>query len=182
MRNRLELAQHFADLGFKVGAEIGVAKGFFSMVLCQTIPGLKLYGIDPYIAYPFYHDFKHQHSIDRAERIARERLAPFFPNYTFIKEMSMDAVKHFDDGSLDFVFIDGNHKYDFVLQDIRAWEPKVRSGGIVSGHDYYKFRSGKVIKAVDEYVAETGVDLYVTEWDNDNPEPDNRQPSWYFVK
>ena len=94
----------------------------------------------------------------------------------------MDAVKDFADKSLDFVFIDGHHGYDYIKEDIREWSKKVRKGGIVSGHDYYLTPAGNmgVMDAVDEYVKEHGYDLKLTDWDKDNPVVDDRQPSWYF--
>ena len=48
----------------------------------------------------------------------------------------MDAVKDFDDESLDFVYIDGNHLYPAVKKDIDLWWPKVKAGGVMGGHDY----------------------------------------------
>jgi hypothetical protein len=182
MRDRLELAQHFADLGFKEGAEIGVCDGRYSEILCRTIPGLKLYGVDPYLAYVGYMDYREQPIFDRAYLNAKEKLDKF-PGFIWMKMMSEDAAKLIPDGSLDFVFIDANHKYDFVLGDIRAWEPKVRMGGIVSGHDYYNFRSGQVVKAVNDYAKESGVVLRVTEWQKYGTcHRDDRRPDWYFVK
>ena len=53
--------------------------------------------------------------------------------------------------SLDFVYIDGNHHFDFVMQDIIEWSKKVRAGGVVSGHDYYRFRNAGVVDAVNTY-------------------------------
>jgi hypothetical protein len=49
----------------------------------------------------------------------------------------MDAVKDFKDESLDFAFIDGNHSFEYVINDIAEWSKKVRVGGIISGHDYW---------------------------------------------
>ena len=49
---------------------------------------------------------------------------------------SVEMAESYEDDSLDFVFIDGDHRYEFVKADIEAWVPKVKSGGIVSGHDY----------------------------------------------
>ncbi|MEK6897374.1 MAG: hypothetical protein AABW93_02500, partial [Nanoarchaeota archaeon] len=46
MKNRQALARHFAKLGYRVGAEIGVCTGYYSNILCQTIPNLKLYDLD----------------------------------------------------------------------------------------------------------------------------------------
>lgn len=182
MKNRLELAKYFAELGFTTGAEIGTEKGRYAEALCRTIPNLKLYCIDYWESYPQYTDFVRPDTFRNIYKIARRKLAQY--NCVLIKKFSMDAVKDFADGSLDFVFIDGNHRYDFVRDDIRQWSKKVRKGGIVSGHDYYKTPHGNVgvINAVDEYVKEYGHELKLTDWDYSNPEPDNRQPSWYFTK
>jgi hypothetical protein len=49
----------------------------------------------------------------------------------------MEALTDFKDGSLDFVYIDGNHDFRHVAEDLFEWSKKVRSGGVVSGHDYY---------------------------------------------
>ena len=48
----------------------------------------------------------------------------------------MDALDDFEDNSLDFVYIDGNHTLPFIAMDIFGWEQKIRKGGIISGHDY----------------------------------------------
>ena len=56
--NRTILAQTFGELGFKVGAEIGVAEGIYSRVLFDNIPGLKLFGIDIWKNYPGYNELK----------------------------------------------------------------------------------------------------------------------------
>jgi len=61
----------------------------------------------------------------------------------------MDAVKVFDDESLDFIFIDGNHSFEFVTNDIAEWGKKVKKGGIISGHDYFRSRSGIYIHVKD---------------------------------
>ena len=48
----------------------------------------------------------------------------------------MDAVKFFDDKSLDFVYIDGNHEYSYVMEDLIFWFEKVKINGIMAGHDF----------------------------------------------
>lgn len=53
-----------------------------------------------------------------------------------IRGYSVEIAKTYQDDSLDFVFIDGDHRYECVAEDIKAWLPKVKSGGILSGHDY----------------------------------------------
>jgi len=62
---------------------------------------------------------------------------------------SHEAVDHVEDQSLDFVFIDAQHDYHSVKKDIELWAPKVKPGGLISGHDYDPKFPG-VIQAVDE--------------------------------
>lgn len=48
---------------------------------------------------------------------------------------SLEAVKRIPDESLDVVFIDADHRYRFVTEDIVVWYPKVKIGGLICGHD-----------------------------------------------
>ena len=66
---------------------------------------------------------------------------------TPIRKPSLQAAQDFADRSIDIVFIDAAHEYDPVKEDILAWLPKVKLGGILSGHDYL---CDGVKKAVDE--------------------------------
>lgn len=182
LKNRHELARHFNKLGFKKGAEVGVFDGYYSEILCREIPGLKLYSIDAWQAYSGYGDHMNQKRLTAAYEKAKERLAPY--NCELFQKFSVDAVNYFEDGSLDFVYIDANHGYQHVKEDIERWTPKVRKGGIVAGDDYYMMRSGNlgVIKAIHEYVDEHGYELQLTPWDLSNPKEDDQQPQWFFVQ
>jgi predicted O-methyltransferase YrrM len=53
-----------------------------------------------------------------------------------IRMESLKAAQLYSDNTIDVVFIDANHEYKYVLDDIEAWLPKVKSGGILAGHDY----------------------------------------------
>lgn len=66
-----------------------------------------------------------------------------------IRMTSLEASMLYEDESLDFVFIDASHKYEDVLDDIKAWYPKVKKGGIFAGHDYPSWPG--VVQAVDEF-------------------------------
>jgi predicted O-methyltransferase YrrM len=63
---------------------------------------------------------------------------------------SWDMAGAYQDASLDFVFVDGEHAYEAVKKDIAAWLPKVRPGGILAGHDYVHEEWSGVIRAVTE--------------------------------
>lgn len=133
---RGDLCRLFAELGYRRGAEIGVWAGEFSELLCRTIPGLELTCVDPWKAYKTYNERKNnQARLDGAYREAIARLAPF--DCTLLRMTSLDAAARIPDRSLDFVYVDSNHQEPFISQDLAAWMPKVRSGGILSGHDYH---------------------------------------------
>ena len=138
----------FTELGFRVGAEIGVNKGRFSKWICHQMRRVKpkLFLIDPYKSYKEYSEYLDQNEMDAIYAAAQVRLAKY--NCEFVKKMSMEAVKNFNDNSLDFVYIDGNHDYQYVVNDIAEWSKKVKPGGIVSGHDYSKYMF-QVVHAVN---------------------------------
>lgn len=155
---RSNLADWIHELDFKTGVEVGVANGYFSEILCKANPQMKLIGIDPWLPYAEYSDYKKQSTFNALENEAIEKLSKF-TNYEFMKEMSMDAVKKFEDNSLDFVFIDANHKDPYITQDIEEWSKKVKSGGIVSGHDFVKIAdvNWNVKDAVLRYVVKQNI-------------------------
>ncbi|OGM31454.1 hypothetical protein A2803_05290 [Candidatus Woesebacteria bacterium RIFCSPHIGHO2_01_FULL_44_21] len=138
--NRTIIAGVFNELGFKQGAEIGVAEGTYSKILFDSIPGLKLNLIDIWKTYPGYSEYTDP---EQMYKDAQERLKNY--NSVFIRKFSMDAVQGFTNNSLDFVFIDGGHDFKNVACDICEWSKKVKVGGIVFGHDY-KFHQAYVQK------------------------------------
>lgn len=182
LKNRLALIEMFRSRDFMMGAEVGVFDGYFSEFMCQTIPGLTLYSIDPWEVYQGYRDHKFVASMQAAEAKARKRLEPF--DCTIIKKFSMDAVKDFEDEFFDFVYIDANHEYKYVKEDIEEWAKKVRPGGIVAGDDYYMTRAGNlgVIQAAQEYADAHNYELHSTLWDLTQEVVDNQQPAWWFEK
>lgn len=57
--------------------------------------------------------------------------------FTPIRKNSTDAAKDFADNSCDVVYIDMEHSYEAVKQDLQAWYPKVKVNGYIAGHDAY---------------------------------------------
>lgn len=66
----------------------------------------------------------------------KENLAPVLDSINVHVGDSVEVAKEFDDNSIDFVFIDGNHLYEYVRADIGAWLPKVKKGGVIAGDDW----------------------------------------------
>lgn len=148
-----DLTGLFSELGFKVGAEIGIERGVYSKKICDKNPGIKLYCIDPWLHYSEYREHVSQDKLDGFYEETKAKLAPY--NCVLIRKTSMEAVKIFDNDSLDFVYIDGNHNYQNTVNDICEWVKKVRPGGIISGHDFRKIKDfpNHVIEAVTGYVS-----------------------------
>ncbi len=166
--NRRHLAELFAELGYKIGAEIGVRMGGYSKTLLECNPNLSLICIDPWAPYGKISQDKQ----DRYFHHCQVVLNPY--KTTFVKKTSMDALKDVQDGTLDFVYIDGLHDFDNVMRDIIEWSKKVRPGGIVSGHDYCNSYQYGIIPAVDVYTRVHNVfQWYVTR---------DEAPSYFWVK
>lgn len=136
---RDDMAELFGELEFRVGVEIGVRDGSYSLKLMQSIPELNLFGVDPYEPHQGYRDHVRKETFEGFEKEAHAKLDRY-DNYTFIRDYSSGALDKFDDGSLDFVYIDGDHSFYEATFDIEKWSKKVRKGGIVSGDDYFRHK------------------------------------------
>jgi predicted O-methyltransferase YrrM len=117
------------------GAELGVDKGLLFDRLLTDHPTLELIGVD---ICPLPHRLARCRAIE-AQHKDRAALLVMWTN---------EAAAVVEDGSLDFVFIDADHSYSAVMQDIAHWRPKVRKGGWIGGHDYNAKWPG-VVSAVD---------------------------------
>lgn len=184
------LAQLFAVLGFNVGAEVGVERGLYSEVLCKANPTLKLFAIDAWTAYGEYRDHVTQEKLDSIYDEAKKRLQPY--HCRLVKGFSTNVVRDFSDNSLDFVYIDGNHEFKHVVEDIAVWSKKVRPGGIVAGHDYIKRKTTHkkqeylmhVIPAVHGYIDAYQIKPLFVLGSKEKKEGQLRDSprSWFFVK
>lgn len=104
------------------GVELGVQLGFNSKTILQGYKG-KLICVD---RWDKPEELKHCITI----------LQPFVLRYHLFVSDTVEAAKEIKDKSLDFVYIDAGHSFEEVKADYEAWLPKVRPGGIISGHDY----------------------------------------------
>ena len=146
------------ELGFKIGVEVGVAGGIFSRVICETNPQMKVYGVDPWESYSDYEVGGTPEEFAKYEHRARKRLASY-TNYEILKEYSVTALQKFEDNSVDFVYIDANHREPFISEDVNGWYKKVKIGGILSGHDYVRLKKGycDVRSAVHTFVTKNNI-------------------------
>ena len=147
--------------------EIGTWTGNFSRRLLENTTCKKLYCVDPYKhftddVYPDAINNLSQTDFDHVFETTRKTLERFGERVEFIRLCSSDAINLFKDGSLDFVYIDGNHDYKFVEEDIRLWYPKVKFGGYLCGDDVYSLN-------LSEHDADNNVTRIWTRDHNGNP-------------
>ena len=165
-----------------IAAEVGVYEGKFSRHLLQNTPGLLLYSIDAWTDMD-------GNAMEETLELCSSALDEFGNGSVMKKALSEEAAADFEDGTFDFIYIDADHRYEPALRDMRLWLPKVKSGGVLAGHDYssrgkgitkgvatekHPDRGRKGVKrAVNDFVKEMGLELRVTR------EP---CPSWWVVR
>jgi hypothetical protein len=151
-RYRLGLIDLIKDLNIEIETmvEIGSYQGESTVIFAENIPTLKkMYAIDPWQNGYDDGDFcSYGHPMDVVESNFNLRVKNY-PQIIKRKTTSEEFVNQIEDGSLDFVYIDGNHSYESCKRDILSWLPKIKSGGVIAGHDYSKGFIG-VFNAVNE--------------------------------
>jgi len=163
------------ELELNKGVEVGVYRGEFSEALCKVNPYLDLVGVDAWKVYKGYKDYMNPDLERGVYEEAQQRADKF--NFKLIKAWSLDAVKQFPNESLDFVFIDSNHDFRHITDDLDEWSKKVRKGGMVAGHDFFEERhEGYGIREVLPAWCECYniKPLFILDKDN--------CPSWFYIK
>jgi hypothetical protein len=158
-----------------VGAEIGVGAAQSLCTLLQHCPKIKtMYAVDPYKPYTNFlkqeYDGFPANIVDEKQAEGVEWTAKHNVKYSghknkvvFIQEESLDAAKKIEDNSLDFIFLDAHSTPDQVFEDIDAWYPKVKTGGIISGHDWI---SMQVKYAVQKFMFDNNIENSISAFDN----------------
>jgi glycosyltransferase involved in cell wall biosynthesis/predicted O-methyltransferase YrrM len=160
--------------------EIGSWKGMSSAYMAVEIANSKK-NIDFYCIDTWEGSVEHQqYGIDVSNLYDTflDNMSPVKKYYKGIRARSLQAVKQFEDNSLDFIFIDASHEYEDVKEDIIAWLPKVKPGGIIAGHDYLNQDFPGVEKAVHEIFSK--IDTQETCWVYEKPFV-NDQSSKVFI-
>lgn len=158
-------------------AEIGVYRAETSVSFLETLDIKKYYAIDPWEYSKTNSEsgttVKHSVNDGSAKKEALERLDGY-TQVQIIQKPSADAHSDIENDSLDFLFIDGDHDTQAVLDDIVNYLPKVKDGGIIAGDDYYW---PTVTEAVDQYEKDTNVKMY-----HGCPYKKDSFRTWYFIK
>jgi len=185
----------------RIGVELGSFKGQFANTILNNWGG-KLLMVDVWRELPHqeYDDASnHREHIDAYSQ-SMENIKGFEDRAYMLRMKGEHACDFIQDESLDFIYIDANHTYDAVKQDLKLWYPKIKSGGLVMGHDYlpdyfyegkeekdqalYTFPDGQPEKA--KYTGMFGVNPAVNEFCKDNGylinKTDEFLATWWFIK
>ncbi len=135
-RHSVRFAKNFFRGKPIVAVEIGSYKGRNAVSILKELNVEKLYIVDPYEEYDKYKDReldKDDITLSKAYNEARKRLRKYSSKVIFIRKFSHDAVSMIPEA--DFIYIDGNHDYEFVKKDVQDYLPKLKKKGILAGHD-----------------------------------------------
>jgi len=163
------------------GAEIGVENGYFARRTLDLWQGRLLYLVDIWQYLDDYEDVTNAQSPEQIARFRRtiENVSPHWHRVRLIQERSENAATMISDGSLDWVYLDANHEYSHILQDLKIWSPKVREGGLIAGHDFLDeellINGVRTVFGVKHAVTEffPGRRIGIT---------NERFPTWYVIK
>ena len=139
LKKKGEIPLVLQEEGMRVGVEVGVFRGGFSNWVLSNWPACtKYYMVDLWSAQDNYRQMDNATTSKNLERMeeARRNVARFVTKAVLVRKSSVEAAAQFEDASIDFVYLDARHTYDAVMEDLEAWWPKVRPGGIVAGEDY----------------------------------------------
>ena len=157
--SRIDLAKLFTRLGFTKGVEVGTRTGVYTNMLCRTNPKLKLVGVDLHSTTP-------------------KNTLP--SNCRLVKMSSLTAVRRVVNGSMDFVYLDTERDLASTLVDISEWVKKVRVGGIIAGHDYFRYHAKNNVYTRQGVIAYARTN-HITPWFVTGRVTD-RVRSWFWVK
>lgn len=140
--------------------EIGAFQGESTTLFAHYIKPNKLYAVDPHIN---GYDNKDESSFANFENVTHNFLTRIqsFPCVEYIRDFSYNVYNKFEDDSLDFVYIDGDHSYEGVKKDILYYLPKIKNGGYIGGHDLGR---GDVTKAIIELFGDPDVSFEDSSW------------------
>lgn len=121
-----------------------------------------IYAVDRWEDYCYNKETDKWHiDMDVVESLFDKRISKY-NNIIKIKKSSIEAAKTFEEAFFDFIYIDADHTYESAKEDILAWMPKLKPGGIIAGHDYHLFEG--VNKAVDEIFGTSVTHFPDTSW------------------
>lgn len=165
MKNRNEMHFLLNRNKCKIGVELGVAKGNFSKYLTDN------HNFDNFFCIDKWNDHHDENEKNHVINIFKNK-----PNVKIIQASFEESLKLFPDEYFDFIYIDGYaHTGQNEGHTLRQWYPKLKIGGIFSGHDYCEQKWPKTFNQVNKFLKqELAYEINVTQ--------ETVNPSWYIIK
>lgn len=135
--------------------EVGVDEGKNALNILKNLNVEKIYLIDPYNDNESYGADKDY--IEKAKKSAIKRLRKYKEKITWLYEYSDDAIAKIP--MCDYIYVDGNHHYQYIKKDLELYFDKVKDGGVFAGHD---IENKEVFKAVSEVVVNNKLEGWVS--------------------
>jgi len=153
------------------GIEVGVRRGgnLKRMASSPFFTKGKFYGLDCWREVSDKPEFNDQGFPQQALDAQYAEVVKMFssvPHVEIVRDFSVEGAERFKDDFFDFCYLDAAHDYDSVVDDLNAWWPKVKEGGVLSGHDYFpdtRIWRGKacgVYQAVNEFAEKHGTEVH----------------------
>lgn len=152
IKNRGDIPAFLQTLGDELLlCEVGVFYGEHMRSLLRCLPQLLL-AVDAWQPTRWYTEKQMAQARAAAHQVAEQNTC-----VRIVEGQSLDVAADQLDGTFDFVYIDASHDYRSVSDDLAAWWPKVKAGGVLAGHDYVMRVSSvgqvfEVVQAVHEFV------------------------------
>ena len=135
MVNTFGDGSHFVE----VGSWYGKSTAYMAVAIANSKKNIKFDAIDTWRGSPEHQkgeEYEDENAInDTLFNVFQENMEPAAGYYNPVKMDSTEASKQYEDESLDFVFIDGDHSFEAALKDFQNYYPKIKKGGIFAGHD-----------------------------------------------
>jgi len=151
----------------KIIAEIGVAQGRTMRTVLRNCKNIEAYwAIDPWVISNEYYWNKFDQSHINSMYLNTAKYYPWFPALRIMKMKSVEAAVIFKkaDYQFDLVFIDSCHEEDCIQEDIEAWYPLVKEGGIICGHDYGNKDAEGIQIVVSHYFTGSDYEVIPNTW------------------
>ena len=188
MKNRNQYPELLKD--YSLGVEIGVESGLFAEHILSNWKG-KLVCVDVWEKQNDYNEPVNLKDFNSIFNQFNDRMKHFEKRVMVVKNFSETASHFFPDYYFDFIYIDANHKYEHVKNDIKCWWPKLKYGGLFSGHDWLVNFEPDVDKNMsvyyqNQFIGRYGVNSAVSEFcEEKGYKPnisDEEFATWYFIK
>ena len=151
-----------SSLGIQSMVEVGVLDGRLINAVMRNCSKIQAYyAIDPWAVLPDRLERSQLKQVDWDKYYLRTfEVAAHFHQVSLIRDTSLNASKRFDANVFDLIYIDADHSFDSVIQDIVSWWPKVRIGGYLGGHDFGSRLHPGVRKAVETATELSGLKIH----------------------